>query len=117
MAFGIGIYRRGKIFYSPRWNDMLGIEIDPEVPPNTSPQFWFSRVHREDRSRFELEIDTHLDGRTPHLETEIRIRHCDGNYCWMRCRSMAVFDEFKKPQRIAGSVTDITEGKVADTLT
>ena len=60
---------------------------------------------------------THLEGRTSHFETEHRMLHRDGTFLWMRTRGLAVRDATGKAYRMAGSQTDITEGKVADALT
>ena len=62
-------------------------------------------------------IAAHLDGRTPHFEIEHRMLHRDGSYRWMLTRGLAVRDRTGKAYRMAGSQTDITEGKVADALT
>src|SRR4029077_3677943 len=62
-------------------------------------------------------ITDHLNGVTPHFETEARMLHKDGVFRWMLSRGIMVRDNSGKPQRMAGSQTDITEGKVADPLT
>lgn len=81
------------------------------------PDQWFSRVHSEDRQRVRTELDAHCNGETEHFETEVRMLHEDGGFRWMLCRGLAVRDANAKAVRIAGSLTDITEGKVADALT
>ena len=63
------------------------------------------------------DIDAHLDGRTSHFEAEHRMLHANGTFLWMRTRGLAVRDTAGKAYRMAGSQTDITEGKVADALT
>jgi diguanylate cyclase (GGDEF)-like protein/PAS domain S-box-containing protein len=102
-----------KVYYSPRWISMLGVdEEDPE-----SPEVWLGRIHVEDRPRVEMELKTHQAGMTPQFEAEMRMRHSDGSYRWTLCRGVAVLDELGIAHRMAGSLTDITEGKVADALT
>ena len=56
-------------------------------------------------------------GCTPHFECEHRLLHKDQTYRWMLARGVAVRDCHGKGLRMAGSLTDITEGKVADPLT
>ena len=102
-----------EVYYSPRWLSMVALEDNTD----TSPDVWFSRIHSEDRLRVESEIEKHLIGMTQPFETELRMRHSDGSFRWMLCRGLAVWDESGTPHRMAGSLTDITEGKVADALT
>jgi diguanylate cyclase (GGDEF)-like protein/PAS domain S-box-containing protein len=102
------------VYFSPRWKAILGCAED-EI--DNSLEGWFSHVHPEDRQRLEAAIMAHLDGQTPHFEQEHRLLHKDGNYRWVLSRGMAVRDATGKSSRIAGSLTDITERKVADVLT
>ena len=104
----------GDVYYAPRWKAMLGLG-DTNI--GHSIKFWFDRIHEEDLSRVQAELDLHLSGETDHFETEFRMLHNDGRYRWMLCRGLAVRDKSGRPQRMAGSLTDITEGKVADGLT
>jgi diguanylate cyclase (GGDEF)-like protein/PAS domain S-box-containing protein len=102
------------VFYSPRWKSMLGLE-DGEV--GSGPEEWFSRVHPEDVARVRQEVADHLDGRSACLQTEHRVLHKEGHFRWILTRGMAVRDGNGRPVRMAGSQSDITEGKVADALT
>jgi len=104
---------RNKIYLSPRWFSILAIE----ETKNPTPDAWFERIHPEDLTRVTDELKQHFTGVTPLFETEMRMRHEDDSYRWTLCRGVAVFDESGMAQRIAGSMTDITEGKVADALT
>ncbi|HVT02707.1 MAG TPA: EAL domain-containing protein [Thermoanaerobaculia bacterium] len=100
-----------EIFYSERWKGMLGYD-DHEIGNTTAE--WFDRVHLDDRTRMLADVQFHLDGDTPHLETEYRMQVEDGSYRWMLCRGAAVFDSGAgRPLRMAGSQTDITERKLA----
>ncbi len=104
----------GQIFYSPRWSEMLGVT---EAELGSTPEAWFSRVHADDNLRIKSKLQNHLEGKTPHFESELRIRHSNGDYRWMLCRGQAVRNAAGVPQRIAGSLTDINDGKVADAVT
>ena len=105
--------QKNEVFYSPRWYAMFAIE-DQSGP---SLETWWGRVHPEDRARVRLDLENHLSALTPQFETEMRMRHSSGSYLWTLCRGVAVRDEQNAPLRMAGSLTDITEGKVADALT
>jgi diguanylate cyclase (GGDEF)-like protein/PAS domain S-box-containing protein len=102
------------IYFSPRWKATLGYQ-DHEI--GSSPEEWFSRIHESDRDLVKRRIADHQSGVVPHFESEIRMLHKDGTYRWMLSRGVMVRDESGKPLRMAGSQTDITEGKVADPLT
>jgi diguanylate cyclase (GGDEF)-like protein/PAS domain S-box-containing protein len=102
------------IYFSPRWKSMLGYQ---EEEIGNSPEAWLDRIHIADRERVKNEIDAHLQGRTPHFESENRVQHKDGTFRWILSRGLAVRDASGNASRMAGSQTDITEGKVADALT
>jgi diguanylate cyclase (GGDEF)-like protein/PAS domain S-box-containing protein len=106
--------RKKEIYFSPRWKTMLGWE---ESEIGKDPDEWFGRVHPDDLDHLKADIQAHLDGQTPHLESEYRIRHRDESFRWMLGRGLAVRDASGKAYRMAGSQTDITLGKVADALT
>ncbi len=104
----------GEIYFSPRWNRMLG---NSETEKWTDPEDWFSRVHPSDRDRLKAEIAAHCDGKTAELVSEYRMRKQNGAFIWMLSRGIAVRDSSGAAVRMAGSQTDITEGKIADPLT
>jgi diguanylate cyclase (GGDEF)-like protein/PAS domain S-box-containing protein len=97
--------RSGELYVSPRWKTMLGLGSDE---PLTSPEQWFARVHAEDVSDLRGAVSRHLEGQTPHLEHEYRVKHVDGGWRWMLVRGMAVRGD-DGPYRMAGSQTDITD--------
>ena len=106
--------QKDQIHYSPRWKSMLGYE---ECEIGNSPEEWLTRVHPEDLAQVKADITAHLSGHTPHYENECRMLHKDGTYRWMLSRGLVVRDASGVASRMAGSQTDITEGKVADGLT
>lgn len=104
----------GQIYFSSRWNEVLGLGAEASTG---TLETWLDRVHADDRGRLKAQIDEHLQGLSLGLESEHRLRHENGQYRWMLVRGVAVRDANKHPIRMAGSLTDITEGKVADALT
>lgn len=103
--------KRNEIYFSPRWKAMLGFE-DNEIGSSTDE--WFNRVHADDLGRVKMEIAAHLGGLTRHFENEHRMMHKDGTYRWMLSRGIAVPDADGTRQRMAGSLTDITDRKLAE---
>jgi diguanylate cyclase (GGDEF)-like protein/PAS domain S-box-containing protein len=103
-----------EIYFSQRWKAMLGYQ---EHEIGDKPEEWFERIHDADRDRIKDEVIAHQNGLTPHFEGVHRIRHKDTTFRWMLSRGLAIRDRDGKPVRMAGSQTDITEGKVSDPLT
>ena len=95
----------GAVYYSSRWKEIVGIEPGKRL---TGLDDWLSRVHPEDVERLKRDISAHIAGSTPQLDTEYRIQHGDGRYCWMQCRAIALRNNEGKPIRMAGSQSDIT---------
>ena len=104
----------GDIYFSPRWSHMLGYS---ESESWSSHEQWFSHIHSEDSARVRAEITAHCSGETQEFVSEYRMRHKNGGYIWTLSRGIAVRDATGKAIRMAGSQTDITEGKVVDPLT
>lgn len=100
----------GECFFSPRWKEMLGFE---EEEISNSIEEWFDRVHPEDLLKLQNDIRLHLEGETPHLEAEYRMRQQDGTYRWMFCRGVRSDNGAGGTPRIAGSQSDVTERKLA----
>ncbi len=106
--------RTDVVFFSERWKQMLGLSNEAVT---ATPDEWFRRVHRDDVDRLRTNVAAHLEGLAPYLESEHRVLHADGTYRWMLVRGVAVRDAAARAHRMAGSLTDITEGKVSDPLT
>jgi diguanylate cyclase (GGDEF)-like protein/PAS domain S-box-containing protein len=103
---------RGTVYFSPRWKAMLGYaeeEIDARI------EEWLERVHPDDLAALRAALDDHLEGRRPHFECEHRLFTKSGEVLWVLARGLAVRDPSGKGQRIAGSLTDVTARKLAET--
>ena len=103
--------RTDKVFFSPRWKNMIGFE-DEELANEFST--FESRVHPEDHERVMKTIQEYLYGPLDRYAVEFRFQHKDGSWRWMLARGRALRDVEGKPYRMAGSHTDITEQKLAE---
>jgi diguanylate cyclase (GGDEF)-like protein/PAS domain S-box-containing protein len=101
----------GSVYYSPRWKAMLGYD-EAEIGDGLGE--WLDRVHIDDLPRLRADIDAHLRHDKENLSCEFRIRHRDGHYRWVLCRGIAVKDPERNTLRAAGSLTNITDRKLAE---
>ncbi len=100
------------IFYiSDRFLEWLQI---PDAKRPQTFQGWLKFIHPDDINRVKAELGQHLERRQP-FELEFRMARVDGEFRWMVGRGAVVSDASGKPYRIAGSVTDTTETRQAQT--
>jgi diguanylate cyclase (GGDEF)-like protein/PAS domain S-box-containing protein len=103
-----------EVYWSPRWKALLGYD-EPEI--STNPDEWLGRLHHSDAQRVRDTLRAYLESGSGHFDSEHRLLHKDGTFRWMRCRGAAVTDGAGRTSRFAGSLTDITDAKMADALT
>ncbi len=103
----------GVFFGSPRWREIMCVDPETDIAHLDA---WIERLHPDDQRRVREDIYDHVEDRSGHLDSEARVRIGD-NYHWILIRGKAVRDTTGRAVRLAGSVTDITGGKVADALT
>jgi diguanylate cyclase (GGDEF)-like protein/PAS domain S-box-containing protein len=103
--------RNNQVYYSQRWKAMIGSTED-EI--GQKPEEWLARVHPDDIEELRVDINSHLNQKTPHFQNEHRILHKDGSYRWVLSRGQAVWDSGGQAARLAGSLTDITERKSSE---
>lgn len=94
-----------EVYYSPRMKELVGY-LDDEFP-NVFSSFE-SRLHPDDHDSVMREVDEHLHIRKPY-DVKYRLRTKSGDYRWFRARGQALWNESGQPQRMAGSITDVTE--------
>jgi diguanylate cyclase (GGDEF)-like protein/PAS domain S-box-containing protein len=104
-----------RLYFSPRWKAIVGHAADDDI--GSRPQDLFDRIHPDDRARVRREVESHLAGLTAFFESEHRIRHASGAYRWALSRGLATRDGDGVATRMAGSLTDVTDGKAVDALT
>jgi diguanylate cyclase (GGDEF)-like protein/PAS domain S-box-containing protein len=101
----------GRVYYSRRWKEMLGYE-EAEIGDGLAE--WMERVHADDLARLQADVDALLGRQLENLSSEFRVRHRDGQYRWVLCRGIAVKDPERDTVRAAGSLTNITDRKLAE---
>ena len=99
-----------KVYYAPRWKELLGLGQE-EI--SDQPAEWFSRIVSSELARFHSCLTRHIDGETERFDVEVEMHHADGTTRWMLCRAAAVRDTNGKALRVAGSLADITDLKIA----
>ena len=103
--------RTNRVYYSPRWKAMLGF-ADEEIVE--SPNEWFVRIHPGDVQKVYDLLTRHLEGETPHFEVECRVLHKNGTYRWMQTRGLLLRDAVGRPNRMAGSQSEVTDRRNAE---
>ncbi len=100
--------RNGQVYFSRKWKEIIGY-TEEEV--SNSEKEWMDRIHPDDRARVLKANQDVLDGKTPILEVEYRLRHKDGSYRYVLGQGSCQRNEHGVAIRMAGSHTDITETK------
>lgn len=94
-------------YFSDTLSSMLGYEQSDLEP--TIEQLW-DLCHPDDREGVEASIRTHLAQETAGFRGELRLRHADGHWIWMRqVGEVVVRNEDGLPIRVLGVCIDIQE--------
>ncbi|MDA8427148.1 MAG: PAS domain-containing protein [Treponema sp.] len=99
---------RGTMRFDGRWIEIAGQDFSPEeeIPLEN----WRELCHPEDKLRSNEELNRHLSGQIPRYDVEIRIRHGDGRWMWIRDRGqVSERDPDGRPLRMIGTSVDITQ--------
>jgi diguanylate cyclase (GGDEF)-like protein/PAS domain S-box-containing protein len=96
----------GKVYYSPRWAEMLG---RAEGAVGDSPEDWTGRVHPEDRPGLLEELEALRRGGKTSITYEHRALTAGGGCAWLLCRGLAVPGGGAPATRVVGSFSDVTE--------
>jgi PAS domain S-box-containing protein len=72
----------------------------------------FGAIHPDDRPIAQEHFERALRDGAPY-EPEVRVRHGDGTYMWVRSHGRVTYSEDGKPVAIAGVIVDIDEAKRA----
>ncbi len=98
-------------YYSPRWWQMLGYEVN-ELPSDDG--LWSRLSHPDDRERAGLQLAEWLAGTASRYEMEFRLRSKAGPYVTLLSRGFITRDANGKAVRLSGTNTDITERRALE---
>ncbi|MFV1949831.1 MAG: PAS domain S-box protein [Anaerolineales bacterium] len=100
--------KTNRININDRWADMIGYEKS-ELTPLTVDT-WEKLSHPEDLEQFNRLILKHFAGDLYHYQSEIRMKHKNGNWVWILNQGRVVEREpDRSPLRMVGTTQDITE--------
>ncbi len=103
--------RTDEMYFSPRYKEMLGYR-DEELTNAISTAK--ALIHPEDWERACQNAARYLAQETKDYRNIYRMRHKNGEWRWIMCRGLALFDETGQATRFTGSHTDITETKLLE---
>ncbi len=72
--------------------------------------WWFNKVHHEDRARVRRKVNEHIEKGPERWEDEYRFECADGSFKYL-CDSGILLYRNGKPVRILGAIRDLTEKK------
>ena len=99
----------GEVKCNARWEEMLGYSPEESEP---GVRTWEKLIHPEDLPRVREVLDSHLEGKTPHYETEHRVYTKSGEWIWVLQKGKVTHrDDQARPLRVVGTYLDITEAK------
>jgi PAS domain S-box-containing protein len=99
----------GKGWSSERFRELLGYS-DVDVAEFYSD--WVTIVHHDDRDAVTAALQNHLQNRVP-FNVVCRLQCKIGEFRWFRVTGQALWDDNGEAHRMAGSIIEITDGKIA----
>ncbi|MCR6632805.1 MAG: DUF3369 domain-containing protein [Magnetospirillum sp.] len=96
------------IYFSPRMEEILGVAAGSL---NGATQTWRRHIHPEDRLLLQAGLDAAFTKRSETLDLQFRMRHLSGQDLWVRMRGVIAYGEDGRPERLVGSLGDITDRK------
>jgi diguanylate cyclase (GGDEF)-like protein/PAS domain S-box-containing protein len=100
----------GDIYFSPRSKELAGY-ADHEIA--NTPEAFFALLHPDDLDPALAAAKAHIRDDCPY-DVEFRVRGKSGEYRWFRARGRSVRNAEGWAVRMAGSVSDIHDSKLAE---
>lgn len=96
-----------KIFYAPKWKQIMGYAPDEKVSTLAS---WLNLVHSKDMAHVNEALKAHLDGRSELFEVEHRIRQSEP-IRWVCVQGKVLRGKNNEAIRMVGTLREITQDK------
>lgn len=104
--------RTGRTVFNQRWAHILGYDLAELTP--TSIETWYELAHPDDLPVSQAGIEAHTAGEVDYYDVNVRMRHKDGHWVWVRDRGRIVErDDSGNPVRMTGTHEDVTAFKQA----
>ena len=100
-----------KVFTSPETEALLGLKRGTLDGPAAQ---WVDVLHPLDRDRFRAALDSAIEQRRGRLVQDFRLRSPGGHSLWFNLKARPVVGSDGEVIRLVGTLTDVTEAKVAD---
>ena len=101
-----------RVIFDRRWCEMLGLDVNTV---EHRLETWDGLCHPDDKAQAYIDIQDHLEGRTPHYENIHRLKHADGSWVWILDRGrISERDENGKPTRFSGTHFNLTKQKLIE---
>ena len=113
-ATGIGIWqwniKTNNLVVNQRWFDMFGIKNKGSL--EVSRQIWLDIIHPDDIDILKMAMSEHIAGHTEKYDCQIRARHRNGNWVWVRTYGRVThWDTDGNPLVTSGISIDVTSIK------
>ena len=93
-----------KLWWSERFCEIVGITLSDF---RGAFEDFSERLHPDDLNPTISAIQGHLSHRQPY-DIQYRLKHANGHWVWIRAKGQASWDAKNTPQRMVGTVEDIT---------
>ncbi|MCT7950132.1 PAS domain-containing protein [Ancylothrix sp. C2] len=101
---------KNEIYWNDRFFEIIGVARNQF---GGTLEAFYEQLHPADRPRIQEAFSAHFNTGVEY-NVEFRIRHASGHYRYCTCRGKAQRNHEGYPVRIAGIISDITEGKLAE---
>lgn len=103
----------GKSILNERWAEMVGYTLE-ELEP-ISFETWIKLTHPDDLEKSNAALQAHFEGENAFYDCEVRMRHKDGHWVWVRDRGIVTeWDAQGLPVQMFGTHVDITQRKLIE---
>ena len=99
-----------QIFYSDKFSDITGYDV-AEI---TSLEDLMDLVVEEDKETAVFDFKNHIEGKTLHYQSNIKIAFNGGGHRWVLIRGKCMRDKKGIATKMSGSVTDVSSQKSSE---
>jgi diguanylate cyclase (GGDEF)-like protein/PAS domain S-box-containing protein len=100
-----------KVFTSPETESTLGLKRGTLDGPAAQ---WIDVVHPHDRDRFRAALDSVIEQGRGRVVQDFRLRTPDGHSLWFTMKARPVVGSDGEVVRLVGTLTDVSEAKIAE---